>query len=54
MIGTPDLDSPNRESVAAKPAFGVAGVGEGDVVGGGVVVVVKGFVASSLPSPSIF
>ena len=49
MIGTPDLDSPNRDSFAAKPADGVAGVED---VGGGGVVVVIGSVASLLTSPS--
>ena len=46
------MDIPNLESIAAKPAYGVAGVGVGDVGGGGGVVVVKGSVASSLSSPS--
>ena len=49
MTSTPDLDSTNRESIAAKPAEGVAGLG---VVGVGRDGGVEGSVASSLASPS--
>ena len=50
MSHTPDLDSSNRESLAAKPADVVAGVGVEDVGGGDGGV--EGSVASSLAPPS--
>ena len=49
MIHIPDLVSANRESLAAKPADVVAGLGVEDVGGDGGV---EGSVASSLSSPS--
>ena len=49
MIHIPDLVCANRESLAAKPADVVAGVGVEDVGGDGGV---EGSVASSLAPPT--